>query len=66
MARKARHGNERLINYSLGCGQLIFYSNNDNEQTEDVFVSASVILLLPFLSHSAKISEVSNSMSLCI
>ena len=36
MAHGAHHKNLQLINYSLGCGQLIFYSNNDNEQTEDV------------------------------
>ena len=36
MARGACCENLQLINYSLGCGQLIFYSNNDNEQTEDV------------------------------
>ena len=62
MVRGARGENLQLINYSLGCGQLIFYSNNDNERTEDVLS----ILLFPLLSHSAKISEVSNSMSLCI
>ena len=36
MAREARRKNLPLINYSLGCGQLILYSNNDNKQTEDV------------------------------
>ena len=41
MARGARRKNLQLINFHDGCGQLIFYSNNDNQQTEELMIVSS-------------------------